>query len=461
MAEIFGAKIKKYQEDIIRDIGTLVAIPSVCGPAAPGMPYGEPSYRALECILGMARGMGFETKNVDGYAGHAEYGTGPEYAAVLSHVDVVPAGSGWDTDPFTPVRRGGLIYGRGTADDKGAAVVTLYCLKVLKDEGITGKRRLRAIFGAGEEIGMDDMPQYFSKEPLPEMAFTPDSEYGICNREKGILRFSVGSRKNDSGVVRKFRAGSVVNAVPDRAEAQIVCSIAEYENLKKTADGQEGTFQVERTPYGAYVTSLGKAAHAMQPQAGFNAAAHLVRLLARSFGAEALGGFLSFLDGGIGTETDGASMGVKQSDAQSGALTLNLGILNIQPDSQRAEIDIRYPVTSDGEAIVRTLKERVEKAGFTIGVSENTPPLYLPESSPLISLLSRSYQAVTGRPAELYSTGGGTYARTVKGRGVAFGPFFQDEPDRRVHNSNENIEVERFMQHAQICLEAMYRLMTE
>ncbi|HBC27495.1 MAG TPA: hypothetical protein DC013_08790 [Ruminococcaceae bacterium] len=326
---------------------------------------------------------------------------------------------------------------------------------------MTGKRRLRAIFGAGEEIGMDDMPQYFSKEPLPEMAFTPDSEYGICNREKGILRFSVGSRKNDSGVVRKFRAGSVVNAVPDRAEAQIVCSIAEYENLKKTADGQEGTFQVERTPYGAYVTSLGKAAHAMQPQAGFNAAAHLVRLLARSFGAEALGGFLSFLDDGIGTETGGASMGVKQSDAQSGALTLNLGILNIQPDSQRAEIDIRYPVTSDGEAIVRTLKERVEKAGFTIGVSENTPPLYLPESSPLISLLSRSYQAVTGRPAELYSTGGGTYARTVKGRGVAFGPFFQDEPDRRVHNSNENIEVERFMQHAQICLEAMYRLMTE
>ncbi|HBG55058.1 MAG TPA: dipeptidase, partial [Ruminococcaceae bacterium] len=78
-------------------------------------------------------------------------------AAVATHVDVVPAGSGWDTDPFCLTRRGSLLFGRGAADDKGAAVVALYCLKALRDEKIPARRRIRAIFGAGEEIASNDL----------------------------------------------------------------------------------------------------------------------------------------------------------------------------------------------------------------------------------------------------------------------------------------------------------------
>ena len=75
--------------------------------------------------------------------------------------------------------------------------------------------------------------------------------------------------------------------------------------------------------------------------------------------------------------------------------------------------------------------------------------------------MKAAYKEVTGEEAELYSTGGGTYARSLKGCGVAFGPFFSDEPDRRLHNCGEHIEIEKFMVHAQICLEAMYRMATE
>ncbi len=41
--------------------------------------------------------------------------------------------------------------------------------------------------------------------------------------------------------------------------------------------------------------------------------------------------------------------------------------------------------------------------------------------------------------------------------GVAFGPVFPGE-DARLHNSNEGISEENFWKHAQICLEAMYRM---
>ena len=45
---------------------------------------------------------GFLTKNVDNYAGHIEYGAGDETLGIFGHVDVVPVGSGWDSEPFSP-----------------------------------------------------------------------------------------------------------------------------------------------------------------------------------------------------------------------------------------------------------------------------------------------------------------------------------------------------------------------
>ena len=255
----FGHHICAYEEEIVQALSKLVAIPSVCGEAEPGLPYGKSSAQALACILSMAEEMGFSTRNVENYAGHAEYSCGKEgLAAVLAHVDVVPAGMGWDTDPFTLTRKGNLLFGRGVVDDKGAAIVALYCLKALKDHGVTGKRSIRAIFGAGEEVGMEDLKVYFQQESLPDLAFTPDSDYGICNREKGILHgdFSCG---NDSTVVQSFMAGSVVNAVPDRTTAVLRCSPEEFAVLQKNSREMEGEFLFEESPDGGKVVSKGVA----------------------------------------------------------------------------------------------------------------------------------------------------------------------------------------------------------
>ena len=48
---------------------------------------------------------------------------GPEksrYFAFAGHVDVVPPGDGWESEAFEPQLRGGLLYGRGAVDMKGA-----------------------------------------------------------------------------------------------------------------------------------------------------------------------------------------------------------------------------------------------------------------------------------------------------------------------------------------------------
>jgi succinyl-diaminopimelate desuccinylase len=52
-------------------------------------------------------------------------GTGPEtgrgkHFAFAGHLDVVPPGEGWASDPFGPEVRGELLYGRGACDMKGS-----------------------------------------------------------------------------------------------------------------------------------------------------------------------------------------------------------------------------------------------------------------------------------------------------------------------------------------------------
>lgn len=229
----FGEKILRYREEILADLADLVRIPSVRGEAVESMPFGRESAKALQVILEKAAAMGLSVKNIDNYAGHAEYGQGEEYAAVLAHVDVVPAGDGWDTDPYTMITKDGHCYGRGTADDKGAAIVALYCLKVLMEEKVPAKRRIRVILGAAEETGSEDMAYYFSKEPLPVMGFTPDADYGICNREKGRLSIDFSAVSLAASAVLRFEAGTAYNSVPGHAEVELVCSQAQLEELQK------------------------------------------------------------------------------------------------------------------------------------------------------------------------------------------------------------------------------------
>ena len=456
---MLNVRMDNYRDEMLEDLSKLVSIPSVCTKAEGRFPLGRESARALEFVLKRASEMGLAVRNVGNYAGHAEYGSGAGIAAAVAHVDVVPAGSGWHTPPFVLTRNGDIIYGRGTADDKGAAIAALYALKAIKDAGTVGRRRLRVIFGAGEELNSGDLEKYFEKEPLPDMCFTPDSEYGICNREKGILHLKLTDTAKNSSVISKFISGTVVNAVPGTAEAEICCTPKQCEKVKAAAEAK-GNFEIETAEHGIKIISTGRAAHAMMPQNGVNAAARLIILLSEVFTKDALGSFFTFLAKHIGMETNGLSMGIAQSDRESGELTLNLGLVCSENGGQWAGIDIRYPVTSDGDKIINKVRSAAGDAGLETEVRLDNRPLYVPEDSRLIQILKDAYYDVMGNEANIYSTGGGTYAREMRGHAVAFGPLFPEEPDRRLHNSDEHIDINYYMRHAQVCLEAMYRMFT-
>lgn len=457
---MFGERILDYWDDIVRDLEKLVAIPSVAVPTEGPHPFGDQCARALDAAVELSEGYGLKAKNVDYYAAHAEIGEGEGNAVVMAHLDVVPAGEGWDSDPFKMVlTEDGRAIGRGVADDKGAAVVALHCLRAIKDAGVEGKRKLRVIFGSAEEIGMRDMAHYFSKEQHTDMGFTPDAGYGICHCEKGGLNFNV-KGKNDSGLIKSFAAGTVPNAVPSKAECRIVCTAGEREKLIEAANAWDIPIEVTPAEDGAKLLAKGKAAHAAAPSFGKNAASYLIELLSEVFGPERLGSFFAFIHEKIALTSDGSLLGVDMSDEPSGPLTFNLGIVKADAESCVLTVDIRYPATKEGREISGAIKKQVEGLGLEYVQLSDAVPLYLPKESKLVTLLSGAYKDVTGEDCEIFSMGGGTYARQMFGKGVAFGPGFKDDIPAHEHDVNEQIDLTKLKLHAQICLEAMYRMYT-
>lgn len=451
---LFGDKILKYQDELLADLNTLIGFESIAGE------HVRECNAAMDFILKRANDFGLISERVTYSSGHAQLGEGGKLCGVLTHVDVVPAGNNWTVPPFELTDKDGRLYGRGIADDKGAAMVALYCMRALKENNVEGVNTLRCIYGASEESGMDDMDGYFEKMPIPDLSFTPDSNYGICFGEKGILQLEISTEVNDAVVLSQLHAGKAVNAVPDTAYALIDSSNYDEQKLDEIAKKLEGNFEFNSTIDGLMIVSRGKAAHACEPEKGFNAATALIQLLSETFEPAETGSVCSFINFAMGTETNGCSLGLKIHDSISGDLTANLGVIHIEGNTAKALIDIRYPVAVSGTGVYRQiLKVAKRYNGIKVKVLHHEKPLYVKKDGELISLLSSAYQNVTGEQPELYTTGGGTYARKLGGKGVAFGPAFKDD-EVNMHNADESIDKEKFFKHAQICLEAMYKMYT-
>ena len=140
--------VEKNTAEMVRCLKELVAIPGIFEDApSKGAPFGKNIQKSLEYVLRMGQQMGFQVKNYDGYAGEITAGEGNRMIGILCHTDVVSAGEGWNTDPFDPVEKDGKLYGRGSADMKGA--VAAFTVAAHRYAVENGKNFAGAVYVAG------------------------------------------------------------------------------------------------------------------------------------------------------------------------------------------------------------------------------------------------------------------------------------------------------------------------
>lgn len=453
---------------MIATLQELIAIPSVkAEPAGTDAPFGREIARALEYVLAWGEKHGFNTKNLSGYAGHLEYGTGEELVGVLVHLDVVPAGDGWRCPPFSGTVAEGKIFGRGAIDDKGPAVAAMYALKALKDSGVKLGKKIRIIFGCDEESGWRCMEHYFKHEPKPVYGFTPDANFPLIHSEKGqmALKFEGEASADDGGVVLASLAGGTRrNVVPDRAEA--VLAFPDQGALDRgraaiLAQGINGVeVQVLPAKNQLQVRAEGVSAHGSTPEQGENAITKLAEALAPVEGNGGAWAAVRFIRDCFGGATDGRGLGIDCRDEVSGALTINLGVVRMEAGKIWMEVDIRSPHSADHQAMKEQIASRIQSYGLQIKESSTMAPHYLPVDHHLVQVLLQVYREETGDlSTKPVATGGRTYAVTL-GNGLAFGPVFPGQPET-AHQKDEYFAVEDLMTCTRIYAKALYELAKE
>lgn len=427
--------MEKYFDQIVQSTVEILQFDSSLKPAVDGCPFGKETADCLAYFLNLAQSMGFETRNYDNYVGEVLFGEGKDFA-ILAHLDVVPAGSGWKYPPFGGVINddpsdGGVlgtkIWGRGAMDDKAPAIVCLYALKALKDAGITPKRTFKLIVGCNEESGWKCIEHYNKVAVMPEEGFTPDADFPAIYAEKGILHFTTRFAINEPPMTA-LSAGERVNMVCDRTCLTLTRKTAGgligYENrVEGTSFSYDNTTNV--------LTVTGKSAHGSTPEKGANA----------------LGAALAFL-GGINADCKRAydllfadCTGLKNLQDETGRLTMSPDVALFENGILTITTDVRFPATLPLSAVT----EKLDQSGVPYEIINYQAPLYNDPNGTLLTTLMSVYNEATGKNEKPIAIGGGTYARALK-CGCAFGPELQGV-ESTIHQANEYVTFDalRFM----------------
>lgn len=440
--------VEENKENVLRDIGRLVAIDSVMGEEKPGMPFGEGPAQALKLGLEIAGELGLEAHNCEDRMGYAQVGQGTDYLATITHLDVVPS-VGWAEDPFTLRRREGYIIGRGVLDDKGPSVLCLYALKYLKDSGMPLRYPVRALLGLNEENHMADLDYYLANYKAPLFCFSPDANFPLCNGEKGIFHGKVVSWLPMKRV-KDIRGGVAANVIPDLAEAWV-----EAEKLSST---ERVTAQREGDCW--HLTAKGIGGHASAPEGTVNAIGVLVDyILEQGILSGAEEDFFYGLQR-LHSDPYGVNLGLDTEDMIFTPLTIVGGVIGMEEGHVFQTVDCRYPTTSSGQDIVAQLTGNWGELA-QVHVLSDDKPFYMALDNPAVQVCVDTYNAVTGEQAQPYTIGGGTYARHFP-NAVSFGPEHPERPAPDfagpIHGVDEAANIDWLMEALQIYILALIEL---
>lgn len=453
-----------HKDEMLNDICRMIKIRSDRGEAKEGMPFGEGPAKALNAALELASNMGFKTKNYDNYVGAIDLNDNEKALDILAHLDVVPVSDDWKvTKPFEPIIKDGKLYGRGSSDDKGPAIVALYALKAVRDLNIPISKNVRLILGTDEECGSGDIEYYYKIEKEAPMTFSPDAEYPVINIEKGRLSSTFESKFSEEVSLPRIlsmKSGMKANVVPDKARA-IIEGFSKNEinaYIEKASNMTKVKFTVNEENNKLIIDAKGNGAHASTPENGDNALTAMLELLvtlpvAKSEGFERLCAVQKLFPH---NDHKGDACGVKMSDEISGDLSMAFTIFEYDVCSLSGTFDSRAPICATNENLRDVLKDNMAKVNIVLSNEDLNPAHYVSADSDFVRTLLDCYEKYSGQKGECLAIGGGTYVHHLK-NGVAFGCSMPGT-DNNMHGDDEFAVVDELVLSAKIFTQAIIDL---
>ena len=311
---------------------------------------------AMDVVEEALKGLGFSCRRMkfgEIENLYARRGTAGPNLCFAGHTDVVPVGdaAAWSADPFEGRIEGGILYGRGAADMKSGIAAFIAAAG--------------AALAAGEVSGS------------LSLLITGDEEGHATH----------GTRL-------------VVEALTAEGEKIDHCLVGEPSSAAMLGDmikiGRRGSLN-------ALVTVDGVQGHVAYPHRAANPVPVLIRLLAALQARRLDDGHPEF----------------QPSNLEVTTIDVGNPATNVIPAQAKARLNIRFNPAHTGQALSDWIEAEAAKAGegfagkvqVRIAVSGEA---FLTEPGPFVEVVSEAAAAVTGRNAELSTTGGTSDARFIR-----------------------------------------------
>lgn len=461
--------IENHKNEIIQKTQELIQIPSVISVSTnPLKPFGESINHALEYMLQLGKSLGFRTKNMDGYCGYIEFGEGKELIGIIGHLDVVPEGDNWTYPPFSGTIADNKIYGRGSIDDKGPVISSLYAMKAVADNYQLHKR-VRLILGLNEENDWKCINYYKKHEESPSIGFSPDADFPCIYSEKSILTAYLKMDYSDfldkDIIIKDINTyGNAINVVPKICSVIIRINSQKIEMndfIQKIKDKvKQSNFEIDIYKIDNQelkLTSYGIPSHAAHPELGVNAISQLIVILSQIFNLYQIKiELLDFFTNYINTQYHGENLEIDFQD-ESGRLTLNVGNFYLKNNRLQIGLNLRIPITTNmidiGTSFIKHTSSYLNVDFDTISYQ---PALYIPKENKLVKTLCQIYNEETNSNLEPIAIGGATYARAFDNC-ISFGANFPDDKDM-CHQTDEFISIDKLLLSCKIYAKAILAL---
>jgi acetylornithine deacetylase/succinyl-diaminopimelate desuccinylase-like protein len=234
MTDRIEAYIDANQQRFIEELKQWMRFPSVSAQSR----HDGDTRACAEWLKDHLKGLGFEAALVD-IGGRpiiraSLKGKSPKRVLIYGHYDVQPEDplDQWQTPPFEPTVRDGILYGRGATDDKGQVFTHVKAVEaLLKTEGRL-PCEVTFLLEGEEESGGDALPRYVEQakdELKPDVIVISDSTmydehtpaitYGL----RGIVAFEFTVRGPSADVHSGSYGGAIANPAMVLAQMLAAC----------------------------------------------------------------------------------------------------------------------------------------------------------------------------------------------------------------------------------------------
>ena len=305
------------------------------------------------------------------------------------HIDVVPPGEGWASEPFNPTIKEGFLYGRGAQDMK-AGVAAFVCairefVDCLESQNLQTSTK-------GENV--ESIRAQDSKESLTQERDSSDST--SSQNFNGILSVLLTSDEEGAAI---FGTKYTLECLKDKDLLPDFAIVAEPTSVEKFGDmikvGRRGSIN-------GILKIFGQQGHVAYPKKCLNPVDIIAPHLSKISGHK--------LDKGS-EEFEPSRIVV--TDIRGG-----LEVVNVTPNDLKIMFNVRNSTQTSMESVRKYLEHLLAKAPHSLELNQSSKPFLTDKQSLIVQKIVKALESQNGFAPELSTSGGTSDARYFAEFGV-------------------------------------------